>query len=59
MIQSHSADDSLIVWTLQNSFLREARFVQSLFCQAVFRREICKIGTANKKLIFLKASTGV
>ena len=53
------ADDSLIVWTLQNSFMQEARFVQSQFSQAVFRRAVCKIGTANKKLIFLKPSMDV
>lgn len=59
MIQSHPADDSLIVWTLQNSFMQEARFVQSQFCQAVFRRAVCKIGTTNEKLITLKASSDV
>lgn len=57
MIQSHSAEYSLIVWTLQHSFLQEARLVQCQFSQAVFRRVVCKIGTANKKLIFLKLST--
>lgn len=59
MIQSHSADYSRVVWTLQNSFMQEARLVQCQFCQAVFRREVCKIGTADKKPIFLKPRTDV
>lgn len=52
MIQSHSADYSLVVCTLQNNSTQEARFVQSRGCQAVFRREVCKTGTANKELAF-------
>lgn len=59
MIQSHFADYSLIVWTLQKSFTQEARFMQSQFCQAVFRREVCEVSTANKKQIFLRPSTDV
>lgn len=59
MIQSHPADCSLIVWTLQNSLMQEVRLVQCQFSPTVFRRVVCKLGTANKKLIFLKLSTDV
>lgn len=51
MIQTHSADDSLIVWTLQNSSTQGAKFVQSQFCQVAFRIDICSAGRATKKLL--------
>lgn len=54
MIQSHSADDSLIVWTLQNISTQGAKFVQSQFCQVAFRIDICPVGPATKKLIVFK-----
>lgn len=41
-IQSHSADDSLVVWTLQNSFMWDAKFVQSPFHQAVLEERFVK-----------------
>lgn len=52
VIQSHSAVDSLIVCTLQNSPKEEARFVQSRGFQAVFRREASNTGMAHKELAF-------
>lgn len=33
--------------------------MQSQFCQAVFRREVCEVSTANKKWVFLRPSTDV
>lgn len=51
MIQSHSADDSLIVWTLQHSSTQGARFLQSQFCQVAFRTDICPADPAAKELI--------
>lgn len=51
MIQSHSADDSLIVWTLQHSSTQGARFLQSQFCQVAFRIDICPAEPVAKKLI--------
>lgn len=51
MIQSHSADDSLIVWTLQHSSTQGARFLQSQFCQVAFRIDICPADPAAKELI--------
>lgn len=59
MIQSHSADDSLIVWTLQNSSTQGAKFVQSPFCQVAFRRDTCPVGPASEKLIIFKLCGGI
>lgn len=51
MIQSHPADDSLTVWTLQHSSTQGARFLQSHSCQAAFRIDICPADPAAKELI--------
>lgn len=51
MIQSHSADDSLIVWTLQHSSTQGARFLQSQFCRVAFRIDVCPADPATKELI--------
>lgn len=53
MIQSPSADDSLIVWTLQNHSTWGAKFVQPQFCQVALRRDICPAGPATRKLVVL------